>query len=164
MRSGQAMIEFVVALIAVMVLAAGLVQIGLLSKAHTDVMTEARTEAGEHAVTPVVGGTAPDYIEEWENGPDDVSYSADDESTDGDSRDIVLRMVGRARPSDLYEQIGDNPVSDLFYDPSTLMSCLVNGHSEKNVALLPVIKDMAYADDSIDVKSDVWMVKLGEIY
>ena len=41
-RDGQAIVEFIVGLVAVLVLFAGLLQVASLAKTHTDTMVEAR--------------------------------------------------------------------------------------------------------------------------
>jgi hypothetical protein len=163
-RNGQAMVEFMVAIIAVLVLFAGLVQVGLLSKADTDVMVKARALAGEDVVNPTAGEPAPDYISERTKGDDDVSYSVDDESSDGDAFEFQNNIVGYAHNGDLFARVGPNLVTDLLANPFNVMNGMVQGESSKDVPLLPVIRDMVYADESIKVKRTVWMVSGGEVF
>lgn len=164
-KDGQAIVEFVVAIVAVIVLVAAMVQIGTLSKIHTDVMAEAREEAGKHAVESLVAGSeAPDYVGSVQNGPDGVNYSADDQASPGNTFDLQSRIVDYAHPGELNDAVGDNMVTEVAASPNLAMDGFVNGHSSKTVQLLPVIQELVSASSSIEVKSDVWMVRLGDIH
>ena len=162
-KDGQAVVEFIVAIIAVIVLVAGMIQLGLLQKAHTDVMIEARENAGKHAITPVEGDETPDYVGSWTNGSDKVNYSADDEATDGDTADVQT-IVNCANPDELENMVGDNLIKSTYDDTAQLMDGFVNGHSSSNVTLLSAVQSMWANTNSIEVKSDVWMISLGDVY
>lgn len=163
-RNGQAVLEFIVALVAIIIVFAGLLQVGLLAKIHTDIMTEARREAGRNALNPVLGGPQHRYISEWRNGPDEVNYSADDEFESGSILLFNAEVIDRARPLELISWIGDSDVSRVHYEPFWLLCPLEHGQATRNVPLLPVIRHMAYAADSIDLECTVWMVTGGGIY
>jgi len=163
-RRGQAMVEFVVAIIAVVVLFAALVQIGLLSKVDTDMMNKAREMAGEAVVAPVLGEPASDFIADWSKGDDEVNYSVDDEFSEADTFEFENHIVGYSHTADLFTKVGPNLVSGLLGNPYSVMNGMVQGESSKEVDLLPVIRDMVYAADSIKVKRTVWMVSGGEVF
>ncbi len=160
-RSGQAIVELVVALVAVMVLFAGLLQIGLLANAHTKVMTEARRLAGRNAIEGGVGGMAPQYIVNWDDGADGVSYSMDDRRLGGSAALFALMAGERAaRGFSLANAVGPNALSDLAPYPDTVLSGFQGGRSRATVPLLPVIRHLVYSADSIELCSEVWMVDL----
>ena len=50
-RAGQAMIELIVGIVAILALFAGLLQLVEISAAHTDAMTEARSRVGLMAIS-----------------------------------------------------------------------------------------------------------------
>jgi len=157
------MVEFVVSIIAVIVLVASMVQIGILSKVHTDVMADARDRAGEHAIRPVVGGELPDYAGSVENGPDRVNYSADDFAPRGNIFGAQT-IIGYANPGELQRVVGDNVMTETFLTPASIMNGLVKGSSSRVVPMLPVIRELVNGEISINVKSKVWTASLGDIY
>jgi len=161
MKNGQAIVELVVALVAVLVLFAGLLQIGLLADAHTAVMTEARRKAGMNAIAGGIGGVAPEYISRWDNGPDRVSYSMDDRCVRG-SPALFALLAGEhvAHGMQLQRTVGANAVSSLAPYPETVLSGFQSGRSSTVVPLLPVIRHLVYAQDSIGLQSEVWMVEM----
>lgn len=55
--SGQAMVEFVISIFAVLVLAAALLTIGLLSRADTDAMTTAQEKAARDSLHGSIGNS-----------------------------------------------------------------------------------------------------------
>ncbi len=156
-KDGQALVEFVVGLIAVLVLFAALIQLGLLANAHTEIMVKAREEAGVNVITPIVNMEPPDYIAAWQDGDDEISYSADDE--------MVLGSVGAAagiadfsHPDDLGQRVGLNPVSAASVAPDLLMRNMQRGYESVTVPLLPAVRNLLYADEAIELECEVWLV------
>lgn len=162
-KNGQAIVEFVVAIIAVIVLVAGMVHIGITSKIHTDVMAKAREDAGMHMLTPVVGSGIPDFASSVQDGADGVNYSADDEIPNGNVIGVQT-IAGYTHPGDLAGTVGNNMMTDIFIDPSLVIDGFVSGHDLRTVQMLPVIRDLVNGEQSFDVESKVWMVDLGDLY
>jgi hypothetical protein len=75
---GQAMIELIIGLVAVLALFAGLVQISTLAKAQNDTLADARRRVGLWAISDTTIADSPDYIRHWSDGPDGSPYTADD--------------------------------------------------------------------------------------
>ncbi len=150
-KNGQAVVEFVVALIPLLVLVAGLVQFGLLASAHTRAMGEAREEAAQHMLAPLIGGPATEYYEEWTDGDDDASYSADDESHVGNLLALSSAIVNPAHPIQLQEQIGDNLISALPAAPYLIFWGLQQGKHTETVPVLPIVRSLFYAGEEIEV-------------
>jgi len=163
-KSGQAIAEFVVAIVAVVIIIAALVQFGLIGARHTKVLQEARKRAGEHALQPIIGGPAPEYIQAWNEGPDDSNYSSDDFFTEGNVFNFQVAMVNAARPQDILEYAPNNMISTLYFFPYEILDGLQNGKYEENQDILPVMKEMVFGIDTLPVKADVWMVSMGDIY
>lgn len=164
-RSGQAMIEFIVALVAIVVIFVSILQIGLLGIARTEVMEEARREAGAQAVLPIVSSPLPEYIRDWDAGPDTRTYSADDEIDYGNIFDIPARIVVHARPNDLAALLPDNDVSRMNADPEFEIGVgLLKGDDREDVPLFPAITHLVYDEDEIRVEGEVWIPWLTGIY
>jgi hypothetical protein len=161
--AGQAIVEFVVALLAIAVLFAGLLQIAKLTLAHTETMNEARRDAAMQVVQSTSGGPLPDFIAAWEDGPDGFSYSADDVLIPGDV-DTASRIADNAKPQELTEKINANRISQLKASPGSMTFGFVEGYSKKTVPVLPLMRETVCASDSIDVECRVWMVQGGNIY
>ena len=167
-RQGQAIAEFAVTIVAMLVVVAGLLQIGLLSRAHTQVMQDARTEAGLQAFTaaytlPLPG---PRYILDWTPGPDGRTYSRDDEPNTTAPDAISAGVVQYAHPADLARQVPDNQLSPMQASLNVLPAfALVHGHKESDsIPLYPVVRRLLYNRDSITVEGDAWLVWTGGIY
>jgi hypothetical protein len=160
--SGQAIIEFVVGIVAVLVVAALLFQVGRVARLHTEALLEAREEAGERAMSDAyrVALPGPDYIRDWRPGGDERRFSRDDEPVRGGWGTVSGSITVHGRPTDLNEQVAGNPISLLHTDPSPVDSFgLVNGRTEtKEVEVMPVIRHLLYDAPSIEVDHEAWMV------
>jgi hypothetical protein len=188
--SGQAMIEFAVGLIVLLALLAGLLELTSLTKRHTDLMVEARKDAGNHALGDVApaypAGNAPEYIRDWCIGPansdpdgdgipgDEKRYTADDVFDRAVAADFSSRIVERtgANAGDwaILDQIPNQTVSRLrgSSEPSTLFG-LVRGEAREDVDLLPdypLTRKLLFhpADDQVHLSSEVWMTWTKGLY
>lgn len=165
-KSGQALVEFLVGIIAVLVLFAGLLQLSSLNKTHTDTMVAARREAGERAMLNLGNQmdilTNPDYILDWEEGPDTSRHSHDDVSTSADpslfQNEIMDNAVADPAHWNILDQLPGNDLSALrnSLTPSAEFG-LVRGHDEETIALLPAVQHLLYSASSINVETEVWM-------
>lgn len=168
-RSGQAMIEFVVGLIAVMVLFAGLIQIASLTKVDTDVMVSARREAAERAMSdPTMLSTA-DFIDDVLEGDDDARYSADDDHTTTSPDDFLAYIVDPSASSeaewDIIDDVPDNNFTLIRSSAAPAYELgMVHGDASDTVPLISAVQKLIYDDDAIDIESTVWMPWLRGIY
>jgi len=157
----------VVALVGIIVLLAGLIQIGLLTYAHTETMIAARHEAAEAAMADSYPGiTDNQYIYDWFVGTDGKHYTHDDvTSVSTNDPSHIQDIVATAHPDELSTFVPDNafsrmqgaafPVEELF---------LVHGHDSKVVATFPVIRTLIYRRPTISTESDAWLTWTGGIY
>ena len=167
--SGQAMVELVVGLVAVLVLFAGLLQIIGLTQTQTDVLVNARREAGQRAMAGTANRMAPDYIRFWEEGPDESRHSVDDRHTAADPgrfRTTVIEELA-SDPSDwlVVDAVPGNPFSDLHDNANPISDFgLLNGTDSDTVDLIPTLRNLVYDSDTITVESEVWMPWMRGMY
>lgn len=159
-KSGQALLELVVGLVAILVLFAVIVQLGRLQRAHTQTLLEARAEAGERAMQQgyTVTLPGPQYIRDWEPGSDEKAYSQDDIPRLGSPGILASNILSLALPQPLADYVPDNPITE--HSPSVNMDAfsLVNGTAQsESIALLPIIQRLIYAEDSITMDARVWL-------
>lgn len=163
------MIELIIGLVAVLVLVSGLLQVASLTKTHTDVMVEARRQAGRKAVNLFGGSESAEYIRDWEPGDDEKRYTRDDSFTDGSRGAFVGTIVdkaGRAQNDwDIIARTANKGVSELRAgsEPTETFG-LVRGYESRDVELLPAVRSLLYRAHSIDVESEVWMTWCTGIY
>jgi hypothetical protein len=165
--AGQAMVEMAVALVVILILFAGLLQIGRLTTAHTQTMITARESAGYSAMSEEFlesGGSA--YISGWGAGSDDKSYTADDIVFSAtNASEAVEETAFVARPDELAVFVPDTPFAPLPEAVgSTNIFYLVHGQGQWSISTIPVIRSLIYNRSSIFTRSDAWLVWTQGIY
>lgn len=168
-RNGQATVEFLIGLVAILALFAGLIQVVSLTKARTDTMVAARREAGMAAIAPGSSPMPPDYRRFIQEGADTKRYTKDDTFTPADPARFVDVIVTPAAPDasgwTIIDSLTDNNFSLLHESQSPVEEFgLVSGSAERNILLLPAVRHLLYAAPQITVKSKVWMAKTKDIY
>ncbi|MDA1085536.1 MAG: hypothetical protein O2901_00790 [Verrucomicrobia bacterium] len=159
------MIEFIVAIVCVVVIFVGILQIGLLGMARTEVMVEARHEAGAMAMLDIVASPLPDYIKDWDEGPDTRPYSADDRSNPGDVYAVATRIAAYADPSQINAVLPDNIITRVESNPEFEIGVgLLKGDARETVPLFPAITHLVYDEDEIRVEGEVWIPWTRGIY
>ena len=168
-RSGQAMIEFIAGLVIVVMLVAGLLQFIAIADAHTRTMSEARAIAGDAALSSTPLLDTPDYLTDWEEGPDEMRHTADDVPTQGlltdVQRDILDRSAADTGDWALLDSCVNNDISELRSGilPMAIFG-FVQGESSDSVPLWSATRNLVYNDESVDVRTEVWMPKAGGFY
>lgn len=165
-RSGVALIEFTVGLVAVMVTIGALVQIGLLGKYRTDTMITATREA---SISGLDGEgefqTMPRYILTWTDGEDDSRHSEDDARVMGSADAFQTTLTQTALPRDLSQYLPDAPLADVDTPERLILQFrMVQGASTRTgIDLLPVVRNWIYRRDSMNIRSEAWSVRLGDL-
>ncbi len=167
--SGQAILEFLIGIVAFLALTAGLLQLVLIANAHLDAMNEARQDAGRLALLPLLSPDTPDYIRQWNAGDDDRTYSRDDAFNHANAqsfRDIYTeQMAGATADWAVMGAIPGNPIDDLRSAPEPVNAFgLVSASETRDVPLLPAVRHLLYRADQIDIESKVWMTSTYGIY
>lgn len=167
-KSGQAIIEFAVGLVAVLVLIAGLLQIASLSAARTEAMVEARRNADSMAMLGIDVYEPSPFISSWQAGPDRKEYTRDDEFTVGDvpgfQSTIVLRAVSDPSEWDIMAAFPRNDVSALRGAGVSPIFGLVKGESSQTFDVLPAFRKLIYDARTITIRARVWMTRTRGIY
>lgn len=164
-RSGQAMTEFVVALVCILVLVAGIIQISVIGLRHTRLMGEARREAGQRAMLETSSFSGPRFVAACGAGPDDVAFSRDDTKTDGDVSLLTEGIAAHAHPDELNGVRPDNAVSVLASSPFPhYLFGLIESKQEDSVDLIPVVRALIFRSDTMELKASVWMTWTKGLY
>ena len=167
-RAGQALIEMTVALVALMVVVAGLIQIARLGRVKIDTLNEARAGAAGMMMGDNYVSVPPHshYLADWTRGDDNSAYSADDEMVGAGTEEVRQIILAKARPSFLATQVPGNPLSTaMFSDPMADEFRIVHGNAKSEpVVLLPIVRHLLYGRDQIRLESDVYMVWTKGIY
>lgn len=167
-RAGQAIAEFAVALVAMLALLAGLLQIGRLTREHLAVANRARASADRYAMADdyTLALPGPRYIRDWEPGADQAPYSRDDQNRLDDSALFSANVIVHSHPELLNAVAPSNRVSAL--SGSVLVADafeLVRGSERSDpIPLLPVARHLFYDAESIVVEADAWSVWTKGIY
>ena len=164
-KSGQAIVELVVALVVILVLLAGTIQICSMGVSHSQLMMAARREAGQKAMLDVSSFSGPQFISACTPGNDGIAFSRDDGTTLGDPALLQMGIVNYANPDELHKRRPDNLVSAIANSafPQELFG-LVEGKTTKSVPLIPIVRDLLYNKDTLDLQGKAWMTWTKGIY
>jgi len=164
-KSGQAIVELVVALVVILILFAGSIQICTLGVSHSRLMMMARREAGQKAMSEQSSFAGPLFIAACTPGNDGIAFSRDDGTVPGDPALLQVGIVDYAHPEELNQLRTNNPVSAMANSsfPQDLFG-LVEGSATKNVPLIPIVRELLYNKDSIDLQGKAWMTWTKGIY
>ena len=169
-RRGQAIVEFVIGLVVVLVLLSGLLQIASLAMTHTHTMVAARLQAAQLAMMDADVVSSPAHILGWEAGPDLKTYTRDDYTTtqidpSGFNNVIVENAAENPAGWNLINLAPTNRISELRGNGTPVAQFgLVKGSDQQSVPLLPAFQHLIYASPSINVKCDVWMTHTKGLY
>ena len=160
------MVEFMIGMVVVLVLLAGLIQVSQLTHAHTRSMIAARAAAGRLAMDP---GFPPSetalLISDWVPGPDLRRLTHDDIAlVSSNAATLPGELVGRANLS-LVPNAPTNALTTLAASPNPAGDFfMVKGTASEFVPILPIIRRLVYAHATLEVESDAWLVRLKGIY
>jgi len=164
---GQAMVEFAVALVAIIILVAAMLQIGSLTVQHTHTMTEARRLASQQAMNPATPLIALDaqQIMDWNVGQDRHHYTPDDTAQGSSWMIVPDPVLSAAHPDNLAILVPSNAVSALSGGGLPAEVCgLVKGAHAQQVDILPIIRRLVYDGAFITVESKTWLTWTEGIY
>jgi hypothetical protein len=163
-RSGQALLEMTVALVAVVVVVAALLQVTALSREHLRMINAARAEAAMYAMGTEYrsGAPMPELLLDWELGPDERPMTADDRAVIASAEGVRSRVLRHARPEALNRIVPGNPVTGAAWtDPLPEAFGLVRSVQLSDpVPMIPIARHLLYDAEFIRVEGDattVWL-------
>jgi len=167
-RAGQAMVELAAALIAILVVVSGLLQLVLLATADTDTLAEATARAAQRATTGVLLAQTLPVIADWDPGPDGLRQTKDDRAIPGSLAGVRQVIAGSTAPSgdwSALEEARFRAIADLHHGllPSTTFG-LVRGEADREVETIPAARMLFGLRDPARVRNEVWMSGIGGLY
>ena len=164
-RAGQAMVEFVVAILAVVIIVAGFFQLIEIIGTRGKILRSLRGEVGKKALAPGFLVDRPDYIREWTEGDDEFRHTADDKSENSSiSVTLGAGVIDHSVPNSGDWTYLDNAVnSDLASLRGGLSATalgLVHEKETEKIYLMPAMRDWIVGKDYIVVGSELWMPRL----
>lgn len=167
-RSGQAMVEMVAALLCILAVMAGLLQLVLMGTADTDTMVEATAQAAARATSGVLLSETPDPIADWEPGNDGMEQTKDDEPVPGSLAGVRQNIAGPTAPDGDWAAVDaarHNAIAELHHGllPASTFG-LVRGSASRDVEVIPVAKALFGLRDPTDVENEVWTAAVGGLY
>ena len=167
--AGQAMVEFVVAILAIVIVVAGFFQLMEIVGARGKILRSIRGEAGKKALSPGLLIDRPDYIRDWNEGDDESRHTADDKADTGSiSVTLGAGVVGHSVSDSGDWTYLDNAVNSDFASLRGGLSAtalgLVHEKETEKIELMPAMRDWIVGKDYVLVGSELWMprLKLGE--
>ncbi len=174
-QSGQAAMELMASLLLLMVIIAGLLHINKLVRSSLFLHSVIRASAGERAMSSGAMAMVPEAIKDWDPGKDRTRYTADDtpkKSTAGIATSIALlcdtSTDGHAdgdwsyvAPKTLL------PFSMLqLRETGSVGSLLgaVKAEESLEIEVEPVIRQLVYDKDTVEIKEGVWIPLMEGLY
>ncbi len=166
-RSGQAMTEFLVGLVGILILVVGLQQISIVSRKSFAAHTAARAQVAEQLADPTWGDYTGDFVfvDAVNQGVDQKNYTGDDTIVAGDDSFYTegkgfLHAVDYGEMKDyLLNHDRDDPYYRLSDSSFSILSESFSMHygvDIQPVELLPVLRK-ALGRDSVKLKRDMFM-------
>ncbi|OGV79940.1 MAG: hypothetical protein A2340_00855 [Lentisphaerae bacterium RIFOXYB12_FULL_60_10] len=168
-RTGQAMVEFLVAMVALMVVVAALLQSSSLGRAHTDAMLRARMEVGRRAQQAVVSMEESRFIRDWTPGNDNRRYTRDDQPDSGMAIGFQEFVVNPTVPDladwAILESLPDQTLPALrgASNPSRHFD-LIKATESETITLLPAVQHLLYRSSTVTLEAEAWMPLLENLY
>ncbi len=167
-KAGQAVVEFCIGLIAFLAVVGGMFQLGRLGLARMETRVEATRIATERSMRSEAetGTFVPAYLAGVNVGEDGYSYSQDDTRLGGNSDAAYDRIVGRLRPGAVGAYDPGNPIAGLSdsFEMRAGMGFVQGIGSDFNIPILPVVRRLFFNQPSVDIQTQVWMTRTGDLY
>lgn len=162
------MVEFTIAIVAVMAVVAGIVALNRLTFSHTNSMTTARASAGQLALSPAYWSPGEaNFIGDWQAGADGRRYTRDDEPlADFSSALLAHNIAGYSSPAG-FETLPTNAVTRVLDSAVPLQEFyLVAGENEVGAYLgdIPAVSSLITREPTITVGSRVYLAWAEGIY
>ena len=170
--AGQAVIEFCIGLIVILLLVTGLIHVHKMAAVSLAIHGEIRAEAGEMAMRSNLG-VAPDPVSDWEAGADGVRHTADDRArVNAMSAMGILETVVRhsARSDEDWQVLADKtqrPVSMAQLQHQMGLPVFLGCVYETDtipIKIDPFLRRLVLGAEEVKIKEEVWMPQMGGLY
>lgn len=167
-KSGQAMVEFCIGLVAMLTVIAGIFQLGRMGRARTDARVEATGSASALSMNSASSSfrLIRNYILQNNEGADARSYSVDDMALLGNADAVYDQLLMPNQPNLLRGYAPTNILAniqnsvDLMGETGLVRSTA----SENNIPVMPIIRRLFFDQDTVDIDVTVWSVRTGDLY
>lgn len=166
-KSGQATVELAMGLIAILAVVGTLVQFGLLGVARLETRVAATGAAAERSMDNLDGLVyVPTYLQEVAPGTDGRSFTEDDVFVSGNLDQAHDDIAGRMLPGLAGTWDPDSPIAEISNSLRMMegMGFVQATSFDFNVPVLPVVRALVFGVDRVDVGTEVWMTKTGDLY
>ncbi len=163
---GQAIVELVIALFAILVIVGGLLQLVILAHADTETMAEATATASDAASTAGSFSDSFSAVRDWEPGTDGMVLTRDDRKVGGSLSRPRHDIAARTAPGGDWSALDDATRTDIrsFAErDSSAAFGFVHARSERDVDVLPLAGPL-FGIRNASTGNDVWMVKVNDLY
>ncbi len=164
------MVEFVVGLVALLLVAVGILSVAVLVGADTDSFDEAQ----EEAIRRSMGNGTPDSfspVKDVDRGPDGLPLTKDDKPVRGSLAGMRTRIAGRAIPADGSRPAGPDGAETRHDSISgfargeeggSLFSLRV-GRGEAEAELPPAARPLLGLESPVTLRNEVWLPQTGGV-
>lgn len=170
-NSGQAMVEFIVAVVLIMLVVGGILAVASLQRADAKSMLDASKEAIEDSM----GNSIPKNfspIRDWDEGLDGYEQTKDDKAKDGSFSRVRGSITGHVAPNGDWSAFDREDGKSVTYgdikqlDTSAGASAIgmVDGKASETAEIPPVIQRSLGAPNEVQVENHVWMPKTEGLY
>ncbi len=167
-KSGQAVIEFCIGIVAMLAVIGGIFQLGRMGRGRMDARVDATRIATARSMLgeDITGLYIPNYVREMYEGSDGRSYSVDDLAIGGNTEDVYDRVVRPMNPGAVRQYAPGSPIADMEDSMEMMMGMgLVAGTGmDLNIPVLPVVRRLFFNRNTVDIQVQVWMTRTGDIY
>ncbi|WFB35639.1 pilus assembly protein [Kiritimatiellota bacterium B12222] len=167
-KSGQAMVEFCIGLIAILTVVAGTIQLGRMGLARMEARVDATGTVS--ALSMNSGSTSirlvRNYIQENTEGLDGRTYSMDDTSTIGNAAEVYDQLLRNNHPQLLHRYAPNNTLASI-QNSIDLMgeTALVSSTSyEYDIPVMPIIRKLIFNQETVDLEVSSWTIRTGDLY
>ncbi len=166
-KHGQAIVEFVVAMVAILAVVTGVIVIGRLQLAHTQSMIEARYEVANSVLAPqAMLSYDATWLHGWNYGADERAYTADDTPIYSlVTRDIALNVANNS----MLDTLNDLPANRISaFEESADYSYflpMVKGsrHITVDLSDIPFLREFFGFSRNIGLKTELYMTYSGNL-
>ena len=165
-RTGQAVVELVVALFCILLLVTGLLQFTILGAADTETRTEATARASDDAAG---GGLSSSFqpLRDWKRGADNLTMTRDDVAVAGSLADVRSTIAAKTAPGGDWGATTDalrgTEIRTLAEMEQSTAFGFVHARAEQSVEAIPSAAALFRLRSPV-IGNDVWMVKVGNLY